>query len=67
VGAVIAVSALLNAAGAFAQAAAVYLAGVGGCLFVCSALFARLLLAGVAGRPRAGDSGASRDDPWDLS
>ncbi|RIL06417.1 MAG: hypothetical protein DCC71_06820 [Proteobacteria bacterium] len=46
-------SALANAAGFFSAAAGVYLAGVGGCLFVSSAMFARLLL---------GSATASRDD-----
>jgi len=45
VGIGITVSALLNATGLFSQASGVYLAGVGGCLFVCSAMFAQLLLA----------------------
>jgi hypothetical protein len=44
VGSAVAGSALLNAAGVFAHASGVYLAGVGGCLFVSSAMFARLLL-----------------------
>jgi hypothetical protein len=46
VGIAITISALLNAAGWFAEPSGVYLAGVGGCLFVSSAMFARLLLAG---------------------
>lgn len=46
VGIGIAVTSALNALQWFAHPAAVYLAGVGGCLFVCSAMFARLLLAG---------------------
>ena len=45
VGAGITISAFLNAAGFFSQPSGVYLAGVGGCLFVSSAMFARLLLA----------------------
>lgn len=44
VGVAVAGSAFLNAAGLFARPAGVYLAGVGGCLFVSSAMFARLLL-----------------------
>lgn len=50
VGAGITVSAFVNAAGGFARASGVYLAGVGGCLFVSSAMFAQLLL---ANSPRA--------------
>jgi hypothetical protein len=46
VGIGIAATSLFNALQWFARPAAVYLAGVGGCLFVCSAMFARLLLAG---------------------
>jgi len=46
VGVAVAGSALLNAVGLFARPSGVYLAGVGGCLFVSSAMFARLLLAG---------------------
>lgn len=49
VGVLVAGSALLNALGLVGRPAGVYLAGVGGCLFVCSAMFARLLLA----RPQA--------------
>jgi hypothetical protein len=45
VGIGVTVSAFLNAAGLFAEPSGVYLAGVGGCLFVSSAMFARLLLA----------------------
>jgi hypothetical protein len=45
VGIAVAASAFANAAGAFARPSGVYLAGVGGCLFVSSAMFARLLLA----------------------
>ena len=45
VGIAITVSAFANAAGLFSRPSGVYLAGVGGCLFVCSAMFARLLLA----------------------
>ena len=45
VGILITVSALANAEGLFAHPSGVYLAGVGGCLFVSSAMFARLLLA----------------------
>jgi hypothetical protein len=45
VGVAVAASALANATGAFARPSGVYLAGVGGCLFVSSAMFARLLLA----------------------
>lgn len=44
VGIAVAGSALLNAAGVFSRPSGVYLAGVGGCLFVSSAMFARLLL-----------------------
>lgn len=46
VGIGVTVSAFLNALGLFARPSGVYLAGVGGCLFVSSAMFARLLLAG---------------------
>jgi len=46
VGIGVAGSALLNAVGVFTRPSGVYLAGVGGCLFVSSAMFARLLLAG---------------------
>lgn len=46
VGSAIALSSLLNACGGFAQTAAVYLADVGGCFFVCAEMFARLLLSG---------------------
>jgi len=45
VGIVITVSAFANAAKLFSRPSGVYLAGVGGCLFVSSARFARLLLA----------------------
>jgi hypothetical protein len=45
VGIGITVSAFMNAAGLFSQPSGVYLAGVGGCLFVSSAMFSRLLLA----------------------
>jgi hypothetical protein len=45
VGIGIAVSAFMNAAGFFSHPSGVYLAGVGGCLFVSSAMFSRLLLA----------------------
>jgi hypothetical protein len=45
VGIGITVSAFLNAAGFFSQPSGVYLTGVGGCLFVSSAMFSRLLLA----------------------
>ena len=45
VGIGITVSAFMNAAGFFSQPSGVYLAGVGGCLFVSSAMFAQLLLA----------------------
>jgi len=45
VGVGVAVSAFINAAGLFSHPSGVYLAGVGGCLFVSSAMFARLLLA----------------------
>lgn len=51
VGAAVTLSALANAAGLFPQPAGVYLAGVGGCLFVSSVLFARLLLAGSPSLP----------------
>lgn len=51
VGIAIATTSLLNALQWFAHPAAVYLAGVGGCLFVCSAMFARLLLAGAPREP----------------
>jgi hypothetical protein len=46
VGAAIALSSILNALGVFSQSAAVYLADVGGCFFVCAEMFARLLLSG---------------------
>jgi hypothetical protein len=49
VGIGVAASAFANAAGSFTHASGVYLAGVGGCLFVSSAMFARLLLAGSRG------------------
>jgi hypothetical protein len=49
VGIVITVSAFANAAGVFSRPSGVYLAGVGGCLFVSSAMFARLLLANSPG------------------
>jgi hypothetical protein len=49
VGVAVAGSALANAAGFFSHASGVYLAGVGGCLFVSSAMFARLLLASSRG------------------
>lgn len=45
VGIAVSASGLANAAGLFAHPSGVYLAGVGGCLFVSSAMFARLLLA----------------------
>ena len=45
VGIGVAGSAFVNAAGFCSRPAGVYLAGVGGCLFVSSAMFARLLLA----------------------
>jgi hypothetical protein len=45
VGIAITVSAFANAGGLFSRPSGVYLAGVGGCLFVSSAMFARLLLA----------------------
>jgi hypothetical protein len=45
IGIAIAASALANAAGVFARPPGVYLAGVSGCPFVSSAMFARLLLA----------------------
>jgi len=54
VGIGITVSAFLNAAVFFSQPSGVYLAGVGGCLFVSSAMFARLLLAS-SPDPGAGD------------
>lgn len=50
VGVGVAGSAFANAAGLFSRPSGVYLAGVGGCLFVSSAMFARLLLAGEDGR-----------------
>lgn len=54
VGAVIAVSAFVNVTGFFAHPSGVYLSGVGGCLFVSSAMFAQLLLANAKpGSPRA--------------
>ncbi|MDX1649741.1 MAG: hypothetical protein R3263_07785 [Myxococcota bacterium] len=51
VGVLVSVSALGNAAGLFARPAGVYLAGVGGCLFVSAVLFARLLLSGSPSLP----------------
>lgn len=45
VGVAITASALVNATGFFSHPSGVYLAGVGGCLFVSSAMFAQLLLA----------------------
>lgn len=45
IGVAVAASGLANAAGLFSHPSGVYLAGVGGCLFVSSAMFARLLLA----------------------
>lgn len=45
VGIAVSAAGLANAAGLFAHPSGVYLAGVGGCLFVSSAMFARLLLA----------------------
>lgn len=56
-GIAIAVSGLANAAGLFERPAGVYLAGVGGCLFVCSAMFARLLLAHASNAPGPDDDG----------
>jgi hypothetical protein len=55
VGIVISVSAFANAAGLFSRSSGVYLAGVGGCLFVSSAMFSRLLLSS------SPNSGAERD------
>lgn len=46
VGAAVVSSAASNAAGWLPRPAGIYLAGVGGCLFVSSLLFARLLLSG---------------------
>jgi hypothetical protein len=46
IGVLVTLSALANTAGFFDHPAGVYLLGVGGCLFVSSVLFARLLLAG---------------------
>ena len=46
VGTAITGSAFVNATGSFSHPSGVYLAGVGGCLFVSSAMFAQLLLAG---------------------
>lgn len=51
VGAAVALSAAANAGGLLPRPAGVYLAGVGGCLFVSSLLFARLLLAGSPSLP----------------
>jgi hypothetical protein len=48
IGIAVAASAFANAAGLFSHPSGVYLAGVGGCLFVSSAMFARLLLASSA-------------------
>jgi hypothetical protein len=50
VGSAIALSSALNAIGRFSQSAAVYLACVGGCFFICSEMFARLLLSGSPSR-----------------
>lgn len=58
-GAAIASTSLLNALRQFSRPAPVYLAGVGGCLFVCSAMFARLLLASSPGA-RDDERGAAR-------
>ena len=55
VGIGITISAFVNATGWFAQASGVYLAGVGGCLFVSSAMFAQLLLANSASERAGGD------------
>ena len=55
VGIVITVSAFANAAGSFSHPSGVYLAGVGGCLFVSSAMFARLLLATSSSAGEDGD------------
>jgi hypothetical protein len=55
VGIGITISAFLNAAGSFSRASGVYLAGVGGCLFVCSAMFAQLLLANSPSAEAGGD------------
>jgi hypothetical protein len=56
VGVAITGSAAANAAGLFSRPSGVYLAGVGGCLFVSSAMFARLLLA-------SSPSSGAEDDP----
>jgi len=48
IGIAVAASAFANAASLFSHPSGVYLAGVGGCLFVSSAMFARLLLANSA-------------------
>jgi hypothetical protein len=48
IGIAVAASAFGNAANLFSHPSGVYLAGVGGCLFVSSAMFARLLLANSA-------------------
>ena len=55
VGIGITVSAFLNATGWFSQASGVYLTGVGGCLFVSSAMFAQLLLANSPSARAGGD------------
>ena len=56
VGVGITVSAFANAAGLSRHPSGVYLAGVGGCLFVSSAMFARLLL---GSSPDTGASGTT--------
>lgn len=56
-GIVITVSAFANAAGFFSRSSGVYLAGVGGCLFVSSAMFARLLLVTSPGSGADGETG----------
>ena len=57
VGIAIAISAFANAVGFFSHPSGVYLAGVGGCLFVSSAMFARLLLASSASTDGDGEAG----------
>jgi hypothetical protein len=54
VGIVITVAAFANSLGFFSHPSGVYLAGVGGCLFVSSAMFAQLLL---ASSPNTGGDG----------
>ena len=57
VGIAITVSAFANAAGFVSHPSGVYLAGVGGCLFVSSAMFARLLLASSGSTGGDGEAG----------